>query len=213
MAERWRVALVAGALAIVVLLGVATALVSWAWQTIHEPYRGYSTKEVLIEVPKGTDAAAILASLEDAGVLANADLARLYLIHKMGDPFLRAGEYRFKEPLATPEVLAKLIRGDIVTYPVTVIEGLTLQETAEVLAGAGFGNLDSFVATMRTPERIADLDPEATDLEGYLFPTNLPRERPRSRSSTPWWTHFAGSSMSRSAPYGQTATREPCARS
>lgn len=170
MAERWRVALVAGALAIVVLLGVATALVSWAWQTIHEPYRGYSTKEVLIEVPKGTDAAAILASLEDAGVLANADLARLYLIHKMGDPFLRAGEYRFKEPLATPEVLAKLIRGDIVTYPVTVIEGLTLQETAEVLAGAGFGNLDSFVATMRTPERIADLDPEATDLEGYLFP-------------------------------------------
>lgn len=170
MAERWRVALLNGVLAIAVLLGVVTALVSWAWRTVHEPYRGYSSEEVLIEVPKGTDAAAILGSLETAGVLANADLARLYLIYEMGDPFLRAGEYRFREPLSTPEVLTVLIRGEIVTYPVTVIEGLSLEDTAQALARAGFGNLETLVATMRDPHRVTDLDPEATDLEGYLFP-------------------------------------------
>ena len=170
MAERWFVALWVGALTLVVLMGAATTLGTWAWRTVHEPYRGYSADEVVLDVPKGTDAAAILASLETAGVVANADLARLYLIHKMGDPFLRAGEYRFSAPLSTPEVLAKLVRGEIVTYPVTIIEGLSLEETAQALATAGFGELESFVATMREPDRIADLDTEAADLEGYLFP-------------------------------------------
>ena len=170
MAERWQMTLLAGALTVVVLLGAATTLVSWAWRTVHEPYRGYAAEEVVIEVPKGADAASILGSLETAGVLANADLARLYLIYRMEDPFLRAGEYRFDQPLSTPEVLAKLVAGEIVTYPVTVIEGLTLPESAQALADAGFGDLEIFLATMRDPERIADLDPEATDLEGYLFP-------------------------------------------
>lgn len=174
MAERWHFALWVGALSLVVLMGAATTLVSWAWRTIHEPYRGYSAEEVLLDVPRGTNAETILESLEDAGVLANADLARLFLIHRMGDPFLRAGEYRFSEPLNTPEVLAKLVRGDVVTYPVTVIEGLSLDETARALAAAGFGDLDAFVSTMRSPDRIADLDPEATDLEGYLFPDTYP---------------------------------------
>jgi UPF0755 protein len=169
MAERWQIALLTGALALVVLLGAATTLASWAWRTVHAPYRGYSD-EVLLDVPRGKDAAAILQSLEDAGVLANADLARLYLIHKMGDPFLRAGEYRFATPLTTPEVLAKLVRGEIVTYPVTIVEGLSLEETAQSLADDDFGDLETFVVAMRDPDRIADLDPEATDLEGYLFP-------------------------------------------
>ena len=101
MAERWRVALVWGALAVVVLLGIAATLGSWAWRTIHEPYQGYRPDEVLIDVPRGTDAATILESLETAGVLANADLARLFLIHAMGDPFLKADEYRFRGPLTT----------------------------------------------------------------------------------------------------------------
>jgi len=170
MAERWRVALLWGALAIVTLLGVAAALGSWAWRTIHEPYQGYSADEVLIDVPRGTDAATILESLKTAGVLANADLARLFLIHKMGNPFLQAGEYRFRGPLTIPEVLAKLVQGEIVTYPVTVIEGLSLEETAAALASAGLGDLEIFAAAMRTADQIADLDPAATDLEGYLFP-------------------------------------------
>ncbi len=170
MAERWKIAAASGVLILLVLLGAAVTLFSWAWRTVHEPFKGYSSAEILIEVPKGAGAASILASLEEAGVLANADLARLYLIHELQDPYLRAGEYRFDEPLSTPEVLARLISGDIVTYPVTIIEGLSLPETAESLATAGFGDREAFLATMGRPDRIADLDPQATDLEGYLFP-------------------------------------------
>jgi UPF0755 protein len=170
MAERWRIALWVGAAALLVMLGTASSLVSWAWRVLHEPYQGYDKGEVVVEVPKGSDAVTILESLEDAGILRNADLARLYLVYRMQGPFLQAGEYRFNKPLSTPEVLAKLVRGEIVTYPVTIIEGLTLTETAATLAAAGFGSQETFLETMRDPRPIADLDPTARDLEGYLFP-------------------------------------------
>ncbi len=62
------------------------------------------------------------------------------------------------------------MRGEVITHSVTLIEGLDLEESAEVLALAGFGNEDAFLREMRDPTRIADLDPEATNLEGYLFP-------------------------------------------
>ncbi|HTQ80389.1 MAG TPA: endolytic transglycosylase MltG, partial [Thermoanaerobaculia bacterium] len=42
--------------------------------------------------------------------------------------------------------------------------------TADVLVGAGFGRKEVFLDLLRSPELISDLDPEATDLEGYLFP-------------------------------------------
>ena len=170
MTRRWQWVLVGCAIVFVVALGVLTAIGSWAWRTLHTPFKGYSGDEIMIEIPSGTGARQILESLQGAGILAHAELARLYLIYELDDPYLPAGEYRFDEPLTTPEVLSKLVRGDIVTYPVTVIEGLLLPETAAVLATAGFGNEEAFLAAMSAPDLIADLDPEATDLEGYLFP-------------------------------------------
>jgi len=67
-------------------------------------------------------------------------------------------------------VIAKLVRGEVVTYRVTVIEGQSFDETAAALVAAGFGDGPALLAAMRDPAPIADLDPEARDLEGYLFP-------------------------------------------
>lgn len=140
------------------------------WQQFHEPYRAWAGAERVVEVAPGTSAPRILADLERAGVLRDARLARYYLIYRLGDPPLLAGEYRFRESLAAPDVLAKLVRGEVTTYPVTLIEGLDLEETAESLASQGFGEVDVFLAEMRDPSRIVDLDPLAEDLEGYLYP-------------------------------------------
>jgi UPF0755 protein len=143
----------------------------WAWQTLHEPYRGWSGDETLVRIEPGTAATDILHRLQAEGVLVDADLARLYLVHYLQDPPLLAGEYRFDEALNTPQVLEKLTSGDVVTHGVTVIEGLTLWETAALLAREGFGDEQAFVDAMSSPRLIADLDPDATNLEGYLFPS------------------------------------------
>lgn len=158
------------ALALLVTLGALGGAATWAWRQLNQPYRGYEEAEKVVEVRSGQGATSILTHLAEVGVLPDARLARAFLIYRLGDPPLRAGEYRFAEPLSTQQVLGKLIRGEIVTYAVTLIEGLTLEESADFIADQGFGDAEAFRREMERPERIQDLDSEATDLEGYLYP-------------------------------------------
>lgn len=126
--------------------------------------------EVTVQVRSGWTARQILEHLERRDVVADATLARVWLVYGLGDPALQAGEYRFEGTMTVDQVLQRLMQGEVVTHPVTVPEGLTLDETAEVLASQGFGDVDLLKAAVRDPAAIADLDPQAEDLEGYLFP-------------------------------------------
>lgn len=150
-------------------LGLGGGAVWWAWTSLERPF-GEPQRVVDLTVPSGERASRILQRLEQEGVLASATLARLYLVQVLDDPPLKAGEYRFVLPLDTTQVLDKLVRGEVRTLKVTLIEGLTLEESATALADAGFGDRQRFVDVMSRPDLIAELDPEATDLEGYLFP-------------------------------------------
>jgi UPF0755 protein len=159
-----------GGAILLLLLGLAAAAaLGYAWW-LSRPYKGYAGPEKVVEVAPGSGAARILAQLESEGVLANGLAARLWLVYALKNPPLQAGEYRFAGPLALPEVLRKLIRGDVVSRGVTVVEGFSLEEIADQLTRAGAGRRDAFLAAMRSPALIADLDPAALDLEGYLFP-------------------------------------------
>ena len=162
-----------GALAVLALLAAAAAGAAawWGWRALGSPYRGFVGEDVVVLVEPGTPSAVILRDLEAAGVLAHAELARAWLVYGMGDPPLQAGEYRFAGRSTPRGVLGKLVRGDVATHPVTVVEGLDLEEIAAVLAVAGLGEEDAFLAAMRDPSPIADWDSEAEDLEGYLFPS------------------------------------------
>ena len=76
-----------------------------------------------------------------------------------------------------------LARGDVYTRRITFPEGLTIEEMAKVYESHEFGSAREFVAAAQDVERIRDFDPDATDLEGYLFPETyaLPRMAPASR--------------------------------
>jgi UPF0755 protein len=155
---------------LLLLLLVPIGMGLWSWWKLQRPYQGYPGAERLVTVEPGMGVSQALDRLEQEGVLADAKLARSYLIYFMGDPKIQAGDYQFRGPMTTAQVLRKLVRGDVVTRSVTLIEGLTLEETAAHLASKGFGRREVFLELMRSPELIADLDPEAADLEGYLFP-------------------------------------------
>ncbi len=168
--NRWRFWAILGLLLAALVGAGLYAGFSWARSTLMTPFKGFAGEEKIVRIEPGTGARQILNRLAREGVLAHSDLTRLYLVKILKDPVLRAGEYRFSGPLSAPQVLDKLIRGDVVTYSVTLIEGLTLEEQAEHLAREGFGEEAAFLKAMKSPRLIADLDPRATDLEGYLFP-------------------------------------------
>ena len=153
------------------VLVVAAGIVAWfGHRMLTQPFRSYPEEEKTVQIEPGTDAGSILLQLEREGVIADARLARLYLRYADEGGTLKAGEYRFTDPLSTLQVVARLARGEVATHPVTLIEGLTLPESAAALAAAGQGDLEALLREMRDPGRIADLDPDANDLEGYLFP-------------------------------------------
>jgi UPF0755 protein len=150
------------------VLAAAGAL-GWGWW-VSRSYQGYPGAEKLVDVAPGTGAARILEQLGREGVLAHPLVARAWLVYVLRNPPLQAGEYRFAGPLTFPEVLRKLIRGDVVSRNVTVVEGFTIEDVANQLAQAEAGRREAFLERMRSPALIADLDPAATDLEGYLCP-------------------------------------------
>jgi UPF0755 protein len=159
-----------GLLVLLALALIPVAMVGWSWFKIQRPYQGYQGKEKIVQVEPGMGAGQILERLQQEGVIPDAKLARSYLIYFMDDPVMRAGEYRFRGPLSTPQVLEMLVEGRVLTHSITVIEGLTLEEIATQLDRLGYGRREAFLDLMRSPELVADLDPEAQDLEGYLFP-------------------------------------------
>ena len=146
-----------------VLLGAGCA---GAW-LVFIPY-GPST-ETFVEVAQGTPAARIGRQLESAGVLRSRYAFDLVRSFQRGT--LRAGEYRFDHPENVLDVYDRIRRGDVYTKTVVVPEGANIFDVAARLEQAGFGPQQQFLdSAAREVNLIADLDPAAKTLEGYLFP-------------------------------------------
>ncbi len=125
--------------------------------------------ETFVEITPGSSSTQIGIQLERAGVIRSRygfDAVRLW---RRG--VLKAGEYRFNHPAPVTEVYARIARGDVFTIAVTIPEGATRFDIATRLAQAGLGTKEEFLAaTVTNTALIADLDPHAQSLEGYLFP-------------------------------------------
>jgi UPF0755 protein len=175
--KRWIKRLVLFAVVVAVLAGAGGW---WIYRQVVTPYRGYEGAEVFVDIPSGSGPARIGEELARSGVVRDPTLFRVALLVSGRARALKAGEYRFSEPMHALDVIDKIARGDVYKRLLTFREGLTIDEMAQVFEEKGFGKADEFRDAARNRQLIADLDPEAQDLEGYLFPEtySLPRNTP-----------------------------------
>ncbi len=151
---------------------------AWAeWRALHERYRGFTASEVFVELPQGAPSAQIATLLANAGVVSDAMTFRLAMRLSHADRRLQAGEYRFTDAATPDEIIARLSRGDTFSRGVTFPEGLSIQEMSAIFERAGMGTADEFIHAANMVSLVSDLDPDAANLEGYLFPSTyaLPR--------------------------------------
>lgn len=169
-------------LAVLAIVGVVVAG-SILWGRLHEPYKGYEGTEQFVQIPPGAGGAAIRQRLLDARLVRDPFTLRAALRWTGASRELKAGEYRFDRPMSPVEVVETLARGDVYGRRITFPEGLTIQEMAAIYEAREFGAARDFVAAARDASSIRDLDAEAPDLEGYLFPETyeLPRGTPAAR--------------------------------
>jgi UPF0755 protein len=155
----------AGFFLMVLLLGLCAA--GAAYWLVLTPYG--PGNQTLVEIAPGSSTVRIGRELARAGIIRSQyafDLARFW---KRGT--LKAGTYRFDHPAPALEVYDRLRRGDVYTILVTVPEGATVFDIGDRLQQAGFGARQAFVdVAAQEVSLIADLDPAAKTLEGYLFP-------------------------------------------
>jgi UPF0755 protein len=156
---------------VVVLVAAAVATTGWwYWERLHQPYQGYSAVEQFVQVPAGASTASIGRRLADAGVVADPWTFRLAVWWSGRARTLQAGEYRFAVPATPLEVVDTLAEGRVFAQPITFPEGLTLADMARLFESKGLGTARAFLTAAGDETAIADLDPAARDLEGYLFP-------------------------------------------
>lgn len=155
----------------------------WAYSRVQAAYRGTADAETFVEVPSGTGPVGIGARLVGAGVVQDAWTFRAAVLVSGRARELKAGEYRFDAPMSALEVVDKMARGDVYKRMITFREGLTIAEMAAVFEERGFGTAADFSTAAQNAALIRDLDPDAHDLEGYLFPETyaLPRHTPASQ--------------------------------
>lgn len=148
----------------ILLVLVAGGAAAWLVLTPYGPQT-----ETLVNVTPGSSVMAIGRKLETAGVVRSRYAFDVLRWMRRGR--LQAGVYEFDHPAPVTEVYARIARGDVVTVSVTVPEGANIFDIAARVAQAGLGTRQEFMdAAASQTGLIADLDPGAKSLEGYLFP-------------------------------------------
>lgn len=127
------------------------------------------SNETFVDIPTGTSSRGMAQILQDAGVVRSQYAFEALRAVRGGR--LKAGEYRFDHPTNVLEVYDRIARGDVYTIAVTIPEGFNLFDIAGAIQAAGLGSGKDFLdLAKKNTDLIAEWDPHATSLEGYLFP-------------------------------------------
>jgi UPF0755 protein len=163
---------IAGGLIVLALLSLPVAA---AWILLHQKALALEA-EVVVEIPRGVSTRRIGELLEVAGLVRSPLEALAYrAFHPKSS--LQAGEYVFLKERSSWEVLSKIARGEVYFRELTIPEGYSIFDLARLVDAEGLMSPADFLAAAKDPSLIRDLAPQATSLEGYLFPSTYRLKR------------------------------------
>lgn len=157
---------------IAVLAVCAGAFSWWSYQTLTSAKNHNFTGEY-ITIPRGMPPTQIIRSLAEKGVVGDEFVLLAYMKLTGAGARLKAGEYKFPSPISPIDVLHRLEEGQERLNRFTVIEGWTRWDIASAMARLPELNIQDQATALKLMDRVAlisDLDPTATNLEGYLYP-------------------------------------------
>ena len=149
------------------------------------PANANDTQIVEVEIPEGTPVSTMGDILEEQGLIRSSSAFSLLVRVQGAAANLQAGVHDLSPSMTMPEIVAALQEGaeEAGLLKVTVNEGLTVDQIAEVVADSTSYSAEDFLNLMSNQEFLAQLVqqyPILTDsynnpnvryvLEGYLFP-------------------------------------------
>jgi len=131
---------------------------------------GIDTKETTFIVKKGSGLRKVAGELQEKGLIKSKDLFILWAMLKGGSRDIKAGEYSLNQSMPPVKIFTMLTSGAIKTHPLTIPEGLTAEQIADLLANKNLVNKKEFISLARDKSLAASHHIDGTSLEGYLFP-------------------------------------------
>lgn len=150
------------------LLFVVAAGAGWYHDTrlpIREPW----DPPLTLVVEPGATASDVGRSLHNLGLVRHPQVFRLLILARGDSARIRAGSYVLEGTMTLEDILDRLVAGAVVREAITFPEGTSIEDMAAI-AGEHGVSAQAFREAARDVALIVDLDPEAKDLEGYLFP-------------------------------------------
>ncbi|MBI5417157.1 endolytic transglycosylase MltG [Candidatus Poribacteria bacterium] len=83
---------------------------------------------------------------------------------------LKAGEYEFQPSNDMIDVFKKIARGEFKKYAITIPEGFTIKDIADMLESKGIVDKNKFLSLISDAQILKKYKIDADSLEGYLFP-------------------------------------------
>lgn len=150
--------------------------IRWAEGPVVPPSEHPISKVVVI--PDGATFQQVAALLRQNGLIKNRAAFVLFGKSQSVDRKIHAGEYELNAGMLPAEILAKLQSGQVVLHPVTIPEGLTMVQIADLLAQKAMVDPVEFLRLARDRAFVASLGVTSDTLEGYLYPDTyrFPRE-------------------------------------
>jgi len=163
--------------AVIVLLSLAV-VAGWVaavwWPEQLEPVDPGGEGRVRVEIPRGVTTKGVARLLSDQGLIRNELVFRVYTRLEKLDGKIQAGEYHFSASETVPELLERLVAGDVIKYQFTVPEGYRVEQIAELLVAEGFAEEARLREALSDVSLVADYyeggDTVREPLEGFLFP-------------------------------------------
>jgi UPF0755 protein len=123
----------------------------------------------LVTIAPGFSVDQIARTLQQNGIVRNR--YAFDLVARVQHGTLKAGVYRFDHPAPMLSVYQRLRSGDVYTIALTIPEGYNMFDIAGAVEKGGLGSRAAFLtAEQQDTALIRDFDPNASSLEGYLFP-------------------------------------------
>jgi UPF0755 protein len=146
----------------------------WLYSSLHKPVQ-HAKANQFIAIPKGSSPTEIIEKLAAEGVLAGSMPTLVYL-RTFGDPSkLKAGDYQFESPITPLQVIKELEKGEERTIKLTIPEGWTRfdisKRVAEKFPVSPPLDEKDVLSLMEDTSLIKDFDPNAKNLEGYMYPS------------------------------------------
>lgn len=152
------------------VLFLCLAVNTGAWFGLYVVTKAPGEQEVTVVIPKGSSLRRIKQILGEQGVIRD-DIRFLILARLVKEgKRLKAGEFQVPQGLTPLEVLRFLESAKPVQYRITVPEGWTMEQVAQIFARDKWVDPEKFLHLCRDKAFILSLGIKADSLEGYLFP-------------------------------------------